>query len=702
MLDAGALPVEELSLLASREARRPRAIYQAHKWFARRFGSAFRGLLTASVLPADADFWTAYYQGADMHGKTVLDPFVGGGTSVVEAQRLGAHVIGVDVDAVACAITRFETRAAETPDLLPALARLKRNVAERLTPYYHTTLGDGTLHTVVHYFWVQVVECLRCSGIIEAHPHFQLAYEAEGDRQWAFCRYCHHVEELDRTRKTLKCMSCDRRTVIQKGTVTYGVLTCPRCRAQERLIDVASRTGRPPTWHLFAIETIDDVTDPRAGLGGRSVPLSRRVFRTATDVDRAVFEQAERSLRQRAHDDGSMPYVPNRLIPADNRTDDRLVRYGYRRYQQLFNARQLLHLSVLAEEISKEDESLREALGLAFSDHLSTNCMLTNYAFGWRRLAPLFSVRAFRHVSRPVELNPWLDGTGRGTFPNAVRAVQKAAGFAREPKEPILDGGFRPCPTPVRKCGDVTPTPTVAVLHRSAEDLGGFPDRSVDLVLTDPPYFDNIAYSELSNFFLPWLQLLGLAQPDGVGGPNGMEVNLAAKTRGAAAVQQFGDALTTCLRETARVLKPEGRLVFTFQHQTAGAWVALGTALAAAGLRPIQLFPLLGDGRVGLHEHAGNSRWDAVFVAAVGQSRPDAGQAEPLRLSVGAHRAALAHCEQWADRLRSNAPRFEEADVRNFRRASLVAGALGLFPTSEQDSMGYLETLLGEDYPCHT
>ena len=68
--------------------------------------------------------------------------------------------------------------------------------------------------------------------------------------------------------------------------------------------------------------------------------------------------------------------------------------------------------------------------------------MLTHYAFGWRRLAPLFSIRAYRHVTRPVEINPWLDGTGRGTFPNAIRQVQRAIEFAREPEVAHLDGGF--------------------------------------------------------------------------------------------------------------------------------------------------------------------------------------------------------------------------------------------------------------------
>src|SRR5439155_21929808 len=98
LLDAGRLPVEDLATLGEREGWRPRPIYQAHRWFARRFGSAFRALLVAAQLPAEANFWDAYYAGVDYRGKVVLDPFVGGCTSVVEALRLGADVVGADVD----------------------------------------------------------------------------------------------------------------------------------------------------------------------------------------------------------------------------------------------------------------------------------------------------------------------------------------------------------------------------------------------------------------------------------------------------------------------------------------------------------------------------------------------------------------------------------------------------------------------------
>src|SRR5258708_34555272 len=115
LLDAGHLPVEELAALAVREGRRPRPIYQVHRWFARRFGSAFRALLTAAFLPVGADFWPSYYSSADWRGRSVLDPFVGGGTSVVEAQRLGARLTGVDVDAVASASTRLELTSGTLP-----------------------------------------------------------------------------------------------------------------------------------------------------------------------------------------------------------------------------------------------------------------------------------------------------------------------------------------------------------------------------------------------------------------------------------------------------------------------------------------------------------------------------------------------------------------------------------------------------------
>jgi putative DNA methylase len=659
-------------VLASREGRRPRPIYGAHRWFARRFGSAFRALLTAAALPMEADFWATYYEGTDYWcGKTVLDPFVGGGTSVVEALRLGANVVGVDVDAVACAITRFETRAAEMPDLIVALDHLKERVARQLEPYYRSRTREGEDQKVLHYFWVQLVTCGSCRKTTEAHPHYQLAYEAEGNRQCVFCPRCHEVQCLHREEDELHCEACKLTASVQAGPVRYGKFTCPRCGERERLIDVATRTGHPPKWRLFALETLE-----AAPTSTRPVPMAQRHFRPARAEDRRLFEAAEQALRGRRLPDGSLPWVPHRRVPREGRADDRLLGYGYDRYSELFNARQLLHLSLLAEAVNELEGPVRDAVALAFSDHLTTNCMMAHYAFGWRRLAPLFSVRAYRHVTRPVEINPWLDGTGRGTFPNAVRQVQRAIEFARRPKEPLAAGGFRETPKVSSGSPHVT-QPAADILHANSCDLSFLSDESVEFVLTDPPYLDNVAYSELSDFFLPWLQLYGLAPTDGEGIVVGFEENLAARDRSEAAAEEYGQALGASFSEIARVLKPDGRLVFTYQHQVAEAWHALASAMVAASLRPVQVFPLLGDGSTGSHNHEGASKWDAVFVV-VKDGQPD--RPRVLGLSDAEMGRVLDHYCGWARRLAGlTEGTFREADERNFFRACLVAGALGAF-----------------------
>jgi adenine-specific DNA methylase len=347
--------------------------------------------------------------------------------------------------------------------------------------------------------------------------------------------------------------------------------------------------------------------------------------------------------------------------------------------------------------MDKLSGSVYESFAIAFSNHLATNCMMTHYVFGWRRLAPLFSIRAYRHVTRPVEINPWLDGTGRGTFPNTVRQVQKAVDWMDSPREPLVAGGFQ---SVSRRSTEDEVKPEKTIIHADSRRLKFLADNTIDFVLTDPPYFDNIAYSELSDFFLPWLQLLEII-PSDLDEYLGMSNNLAAKSRDDDALQDFENSLQECFSEIARVLKLNGRVVFTYQHQTPGAWRALARAINGLSLYPIQLIPLLGDSSQGPGKNKGNIRWDAVFVFC---NRAETQRGTDLSITEEVLSAAERHYSYWEDRLTGlSKPPFRDADRCNFYRACLVAAALGMFGVDAGASSTLqgksLETLLNSQPP---
>ena len=666
ILETGTFPYSTLAAFAAREGRRPRPIYQIHKWFARRLGCSFRALLVGAVELPTADFWKAYYETANLTGLTVLDPFVGGGTSVVEAARLGASAIGFDVDPIACAVTNAELAAASLEDPLPTLRALQEHVGKTLTPFHSVKDADGKQLTAVHHFWVQVVCCPTCKRTGEAHPNYVLAEEA-GRERWVFCRKCHEPHSLQPKQQRFTCRSCETETFLREAPVQSGTYICPHCAERTPLIALGRAAMQPPTWKLFAIEASPRTT-------GRSVPMTERRFLRATAAHQAAVMQARAALRQELEADPD--FLPHHEIEEAHRSDTRLTDYGYRQWSQLFNDRQLLHLGRLAREIKKLPEDKRRAVGLAFSNHLTTNCMLTSYAAGWRRLTPLFSIRAFRHVPRPVELNPWSEGTGRGTFPNAIRQVRRASAFAKAPKEPGRRGGFR-------AVAAVTPAAAPMVFSGNARELNGVASDSVDMVLTDPPYFDNVAYSELSDFFQPWLEHMGLV-PVAAKRRASVQRALRARRNNEESIAEFAASLGEAFSEIRRVLKPQGLLAFTFRHSTPEAWLAMAKALARSGLKPVQVLPMPGEAGTGLHTHDGTSLWDAVLAF---RKLPATTPSE--HLTKQQIDAARANARRWRVRFRrQDRLPFNDADFANLFRASLVGASLGLYGTTTNAGIG--------------
>lgn len=668
LLEAGNVPITQIAELALREGQSSNPLYRVHRWFARRVGSQFRSILTALILkPDQADiFWETYLGKTSIDGAVVLDPFIGGGTSLVESMRCNARVIGFDIDPIATFITRFELAASRMKIHYPQIDQICEEISSIIMPL-HQTKVDGVERDVLHHFWVQVRSCEACHNDVEVHPHYQLAYSKEKELQWTFCKNCHAMHELPIKRKIIYC-ECGKRTKISEGTHRNGYLTCPVCKHTRNLAASDLDSASLPRWKLFAQEYLIGT--------GRSCT---RHFKKVEKRDKELFTRAETMLSMLEED----LLVPKREIPREGRSDGRPLIHGIRTYAEFFNSRQKLHLHLLGTAIRQvKNANARRWLELAFSEHLTTNCMYTGYAFGYRRTSPMFSIHSYRHITRPVELNPWQDGIGRGTFVNTVKKISKAIAFAKEPKQLHPQGvnvvdetSFKRTQTKIGTIDDVlVGDATAAIQTQSSEDLSRLPNSSVDLVLTDPPYFDNLSYSELSDFYLAWHQELGIApspyNKKTMSSP--IAQNLAISRRSDEVVKVYRERLQQIFMECRRVLKKKGICVFTYHHKLATAWDALGTAFLHSGLIVTKVLPMRGEGQGGLHTFDGTIKWDAVLVCRKGKAVKKK-RSRPL-ISKKSTKQAFQEAADYFDTLSINKRiGFKEPDFTNLARALVIS-----------------------------
>jgi adenine-specific DNA methylase len=630
-----------------------------HKWWARRLGVIFRMLLISHVAEADTseeELWERFYGPHALPvGFTVLDPFLGGGTTLVEAAKQGATCLGCDIDPVACFITAEELTASDPAPIRDRFAEIEGAVAPRIRRLYRTRVA-GREVDAVYSFWVDRVRCPGCGTERDAHPTYQLAHDREKGRQTVICPHCDAVADLPLDAKQLRC-GCGRRTDLAAVPMEKGKFRCPDCDSRTPLHELW-RTGaaRP---RLFAQEYLD-----AAGNRGFA-PIGPTGLRRYAEAE--AFLAAEERLL----------LLPAARIPSEGRADRRPLLYGYATYREMFNARQLYCLGLIGAEVAKTaDPAVRRALALAFSHSLASNNMFCGYAFGYRRLTPLFSVHAFRKISRPVEGHVWGLPIGRGSFANAVRALLEGKEYMRRPFEYRYEAR-RPervtvaLPQLPAAMGD-RPVPPVRILNQSAADLSAIASGSVDLILTDPPYFDNLSYSELSDFYHVWLRkLLGTDYPGHAHEHTPIGSSLFAGKRASAASESpapdahkaYAKTLARVFLECRRVAKPRAGMLFTYHHRSAEAWKTLGRAIIPAGFEVLDVFPVRSEGRSGFHSYGGSIKWDSVLVCRHGPLpayRATTGQGV-----AAAVRWAAAAAARWVARLSRAKLSFGEMDYQS-------------------------------------
>ena len=578
LIETDAFPFEFLSEIGERESWRKeihRPIYHVHKWWAKRLGSVFRGILLGSVLQNE-DLREAFYKRQNFSGISVFDPFMGSGTTVGEAHKLGFAALGRDINPVAVQAVQAALGAMDRMRLQNAFAHLSATVGEKLRAMYRCRDANGRPCDVLYYFWVIQAPCPECEGTVDLFSSYvfaQNAYPSRRPEVQIVCASCGNVFKGLHGSADATWPSCKHRFDPNKGPARGARALCPSCHHSFEILDAVR--GKRPSFHLYAKLVLTED--------------GRKQYLAADEADTSSYADCCRQLED---DVGTERIVLPSLALTSGYNTRQAMSYGFVTWRDFFNARQLLALGHLHRAITEiSDESTRAALLTLFSGVLEFNNVFASYkGEGTGAVRHMFAHHILKPERVPIEANVWGTPKSSGSFSGLFKGrLLRAFEYRFAPKEvngksgkgivcsPPFSGELTEWP------GRKLPTGRAIALSCGDSSRSGLPDRSIDLIVTDPPFFDNVHYSELADFFYAWQQLT--------------TIDRCATTRHAAEVQDtdaeaFGRKLGNVLTECARVLKDEGLLVFTYHHSREEGWTALADAIGSAGFMVVNAHPV--------------------------------------------------------------------------------------------------------------
>jgi len=591
--------VDELSRLEVYNKHLFRPNTYLHKWWARRCGSTFRAILKQFVPNVKR---RDYYAPGGLEGKIVLDPMMGGGTTLREAIRLGANVIGADIDPIPVVQARATLTQAALGDLRAAFNQSFAELYGNLGHYFQTECPTCQQTLDFQYALHGLRKSCACGEVVQI-DQYDLRHETDRKiRIWP--------ENWEITDSQISPSGPAKTTRL----ITKAEKTCPVCEQKyQELLDVPYYARYAPIAIVAAC--------PEHGL----------FFRPPGESDLARIDQAE--MLRDGLDFGAL----EDFTVQDGPKSGDLIRRNINSYLDVFSSRQLLYLHQAIRQLRDYDGVIKLNLGLLVSTSLEFNSMLCGYK-GWYKRRPgairhVFSFHAYSFPYTALENNPINRQKSSGNLQLLFRdRIERGRKWAISPVERKIgpDGKSQLIKIPGEVDGGIevldqtelaNGRQTFWLIHGDSRDLP-VDDHSVDLIVTDPPYYDSVQYSNLAAFFRVWLARL---LPDEANWTYN-EAHSAVATRESNGSSSFMTVLAGIFAECGRVLKRHtGRMVFTFHHWDPNAWAELTIALKSAGFRLMNVYVVFSEHPISVHIRNLNSiKHDSILVFALDGDAPTA------------------------------------------------------------------------------
>jgi putative DNA methylase len=532
----------------------------------------------------------------------ILDIFSGRGIIPLEAARLGVVAVGTDLspvatlggrlladfplrdwsaeppvpfqDGVACDASRLFRQRQQEPRLLAdvraVLSAVDVRVAKAVGPYYPKA-KNGKLPWA--YLWSVTIPCDQCKRRIPLVGSLRLQFPSgrDGDHGQAL-RFqvsgdSWRTEVIDGEPDQQPTFSA---AMGHKGKSARCLF--PDCRHPHSLESVKAK-GRAGQY----VDMLLAVGEENEHLG--------KTFRIPTEEEVRAAESVDLSSLETF---GNISVVPNELIPPGNEDTVRASGYGYRTYGELMNARQTL---LFVETV--------RAIRVVYNEMCAAG-LSREYAAALAAYAAANLQRRLRYSTRGARLRAFGGNAKRkGTW------VQVHDIFSDESKVSFQFDYLEAGPGSGPGTWDSV---TVSGLNALKKVLEGCPhgrparfriasavalpvrDRSVDMIITDPPYYNMIDYSDVSDLFYVWLRrCLFDIFPDLFAGDELQDKSeeIIVKRGHASGEHRTKDfyelMLGQAFAEALRVLRADGHLVIVFGHSDKDAWRRLLNALHEGG-----------------------------------------------------------------------------------------------------------------------
>ena len=225
------------SVFATQLALREKQIQQSyrpiigiHKWFARRPGTLFRSLLLAEYNGAEP-LETSYWREHKLTG-IIADPFMGGGSPIFEANRLGFSIVGADTNPMAFWVVRQALGHLDIQEFASTAGEVATDIESIVGSLYETAcVKCGNTAEVKYFLWVKTERCPLCQAANDLFPGYVLARDSRHPNHVLVCSQCGCLNEYKESPSKDTpgyCAECNG-PVYAEGPVRRHRVPCKRC-----------------------------------------------------------------------------------------------------------------------------------------------------------------------------------------------------------------------------------------------------------------------------------------------------------------------------------------------------------------------------------------------------------------------------------------------------------------------------------------